>query len=118
MRKLLICSLLALVPSTGVRMVCLDPLPGTTASQPGDAQAACDEFCLRRNAPGDKKATGSNVGCLLLADGELLLMVSGIAVLPAVPTIEFDSPAPPVEDEDRNLYLPPALAQHSPPPKS
>jgi hypothetical protein len=115
MRRLLIWSLLALAPFTGVRMVCVDrPVESKAVSA---AAGDCDEFCLRPTARAPQDAHG-DIDCVLLADGAVLMVVSGVAVLPAQPAISFIVEALPYELNVTDFYLSPTLSHDSPPPKA
>jgi hypothetical protein len=114
-RRALACILLTLVPFTGIRVVCTDGT-GTRPAALAEAPAAdCDDFCLRRNAPAGVPAALAD--CLLVADGSLLLVMSGVAVLPTPPAIRIDRGVVPIDTPAAAIYRPPALARLSPPPK-
>ena len=115
MYKLLVWSLLAFVPFTGVRMVCLDrPAAMTSQAYQG---ADCDRFCLRSDAPVQDVRSGT-VECMLLAECSLLAGVSTVAVLPGQTSITFDLPERKQALELPDYYLAPLLAHHTPPPKA
>ena len=116
MRRLLIWPLLAFVPFTGVRMVCIDR-PATAVTSTAVPGGDCDQFCLRSSA-----ASGSNpsaiVECMLFAEGSLLVVVSGVAVLPVQTLVEFELAPRKYASEAPDYYLAPVLARHNPPPRA
>jgi hypothetical protein len=115
MRRLLIWSLLALAPFTGVRMVCVDrPSQARVVSE---SSGDCDEFCLRPTTRAPQDAHDA-MDCVLLADGAVLMVVSGVAVLPAQSAIKFIVEARPYELTVVDFYLSATLSHHSPPPKA
>lgn len=122
MRKLLIWSLLAFMPFTNVRLVCVERPVGASAASVADAQSDCDRFCLRRNAPVQgasvQGSSASTVDCVLLADGALLLVAGGVALVPALQTLPFEPATLPLERERQHFYRAPVLVHHSPPPRA
>ena len=115
MYKLLIWSLLAFVPFTGVRMVCIDR-PAAGLPSAADQGNDCDQFCLRSKAPA-AYAPRANVECMLFAEGSVLVVVSGVATLSAQAPIRFELRHPTYEIEVGDRYLSPVLPHHTPPPK-
>lgn len=116
MYKLLVWSLLAFVPLTGVRMVCIAS-PATPVTSPADPGGDCDQFCSRSNAP-ERDVRSGDVDCMLLAQCSLLAGVSSVAVLPGQTPITFDLPERKYALDVRGYYLAPILAHHTPPPKA
>ena len=116
MYKLLIWLLLAFVPLTGVRMVCIAKAPAPVASA-GATNEDCDQFCLRSNAPKPEARSGK-VECMLLAECSLLVGVSTVAVLPDQTPITYDLTLRHRTFEVFDSYLAPNLAHHTPPPKA
>lgn len=116
MYKLLVCSLLAFVPFTGVRMVCIESAatPLTSPAAPG---GDCDQFCLRSNAP-ERNVQSRDVECILLAECSLLAAASTVAILPGQTPITFDLPERKHTLEVLGYYLVPILAHRTPPPKA
>jgi hypothetical protein len=115
MYKLLVWSLLAFVPFTGVRMVCIDrPAAAVTSTATGDD---CDQFCLRSNAPKPDVRSGT-VECMLVAECSLLASVSFVAVLPDQTSITCNPPERKHALDVADYYLAPVLAQRTPPPKA
>lgn len=115
MRKLLICSLLAFMPLTGVRVVCVEGSGGARTASAVDGGDPCDEFCPRRTSPAEG-VPASNVDCMLLADGVLLLVFSGTALVPVLPGVPFEPLSVALVQERQDFYLAPVLAHYSPPP--
>lgn len=115
MYKLLVWSLLAFVPLTGVRMVCLDRA-ATATSRPYQG-ADCDQFCLRSNAPG-QDVRSETLECMLIAECSLLAGVSSAAILPSQMSVTFDLPERKQALEVPEYYMAPLLANHTPPPRA
>jgi hypothetical protein len=134
MKSLLACALLALVPFSSLRMVCLDAHgfgPSgrpAAAERPASAPAATDEaadagdecsrICARRSKPPAPPA-GPTVTCLLIADpGCAFLTTSAVAVMPGEAVHAVRQAANPLEPSARESYFAPVLARPSPPPRS
>ena len=113
--KLLVCALLAIVPVTGLRMICVDPPVQATddAMRAGDGGQDCDETCTRRPA---KRSPGPT--CMLLADGCSVVLIAVVAVVPAHAPVVVRTQPSPFEFHCQQSYLPPSLAHHAPPPKA
>ena len=113
--KLLIWALLAIVPMTGLRMVCIDQ-PGGVAVPEARASAAaeCDETCALPR----KAARRSTPACMLLADSCSLILVGTVAVLPAQPAVRTIPEIVRFEYPGRPHYIAPDLAHQGPPPKA
>ena len=116
MYKLLIWFLLAFMPVTGVRMVCI-ATAAPPAAPAGDPPADCDQFCLRSDAPKPEAQSGQ-VDCMLVAGCSLLVGVSTVAVLTGQTSITFDLPQRQRTIEVPDFYLTPILTHHTPPPKA
>ena len=116
MHKLLIWLLLAFVPLTGVRMVCI-ARAATPVASAGATTEDCDQFCLRSNAPKPEARSGK-VECILLAQCSLLVGVSTVAVLPKQTPITYDLPLRHRTVEVFDFYIAPLLAHQTPPPKA
>ena len=116
MFKLLIWLLLAFVPVTGVRMVCI-----ASATAPvgpvGETGEDCDRFCLRSNAPKPEVPSGE-VECMLLAECRLLMGGASVAILPGETAMTFGLALRHRTMEVHEHYLPPILTRHTPPPKA
>lgn len=113
--KLLVCALLAIVPVTGLRMICVDPPVQATddAMRAGDGGQDCDEICARK--PG-KRSQGPT--CMLLADGCSVVLIAVVAVVATpVPVVVRAQPSP-FELPCQQSYLSPSLAHPAPPPKA
>ncbi|HXG54752.1 MAG TPA: hypothetical protein VNJ03_05180 [Vicinamibacterales bacterium] len=113
--KLLIWALLAIVPMTGLRMVCLDQPGGVAVPEAGaSAGAECDETCA---LPG-KAARRSTPACMLLAESCSLILVGTVAVLPAQPAVRTLPEIVRFEYPGQTCYSAPVLAHQGPPPKA
>jgi hypothetical protein len=112
MNKLLVWVVLLLTPFAGVRVLCVDaPAEVSTAGGEQLEGHSCQEICARiKGAP-----SGSN--CVLSGAGESLVLVEGVAVLPAETRIAADSTRRRLEPALHDLYLTPLLARPSPPPR-
>lgn len=112
--KLFIWALLAMVPMTGLRMVCVDQPSGVAAPEAkASAAAECDETCaLPRKAP-----RTSLPACMLLAESCSLILVGTVAILPAQPAVRTLPESVRFEYPGRLSYMAPDLSHQGPPPK-
>lgn len=110
-RRLLLWTLLAIVPLTNVRMICFDHAGGAGASV-SPSGGECDGMCPREQ-PSEPEG-----GCLLVAGGCSAMMAFVVAVPP--PAVALAAPASSLVSavEPRDLYLPPVLGTFSPPPEA
>jgi hypothetical protein len=113
MRTLLLCALIALMPFSGMRVVCVEtPVAETDAGTPVDPASECERLCPLHQPPSDD---GSD--CALSADGLSVIAFAGVAV------VQADEPAPApdvarVEYAESPRFVPePALPRFGPPPK-
>jgi hypothetical protein len=125
MRTFIVCALLALVPASSLRMVCLsaalagaparpsmDPEPSNAA----DADDDCSRICLRR--PAAPPAPPPTTTCILVADpGCEYLTTTAAAVMPRDVSVTFGRASSAFEPALSATYLPPSLDRRSPPPK-
>ncbi len=127
----LICVLLALLPLSTLRMVCLDQRAAGLTAAPAAAVAAddasaaaaaeeddeCTRVCLRR-APVAPPATQPVVSCVLVADPSCEFLTTGfIAVIPHRITLAAEPAARRYETGAVAAYLPPSPSLRTPPPK-
>jgi hypothetical protein len=128
MKIAVVCALLALVPLSSLRMVCVDAhglVAHATAPVAGSDQAntsaedECARVCKRRPAPAAVDGAAAPViKCLLVADPTCeVLAMGGVAVLPTTPALPLANGIAAVEFVLAAAYLPPAPARHTPPPK-
>ena len=113
--KLLVCTLLAIVPVTGLRMICVDP-PVSSKAAVGPAASGgqdCEETCARKPV---KRGPGPT--CMLLADGCTVVLIAVVAVVPAHMPVLQRAQAVPYEPALYQFYRSPTLDQHAPPPKA
>ena len=112
--KLLVCALLAIVPVTGLRMICVDPPVQATddAMRAGDGGQDCEETCTRR----PKRSPGPT--CMLLADGCSVVLIAVVAVVPAHAPVVVRAQPSPSEFPWQGSYLSPSLVHPAPPPKA
>jgi hypothetical protein len=113
--KLLVCTLLAIVPVTGLRMICVDP-PVASRAEVGPAASGgqdCEETCARK--PVKRSSTPT---CMLLADGCTVILIAVVAVVPAHMPVLQRAQAAPFEPALYQFYLSPTLDLHAPPPKA
>lgn len=114
MHKLLALALIALVPFTSFRVICVGSHAGVApraaqVEESGD----CEDICLRSQKPDpDSNCLVLTGPCLLLLAGIVSVTASGRAIpRPDFVTVGF---AMPMSDS----YVTPAIAPHSPPPKA
>ena len=115
MFKLLIWALLAVVPFTSLRVICIDPPADVLTSESEVVLAEdphCRELCARLKAA----AAGSN--CAITASSFVLLEATVIALPTAQTVLHVDGVAVPFNSERPQSYLAPALSRQSPPPKA
>lgn len=112
--KLFICALVAIVPLTGIHMICVDAPARQTASNVAASDDGCEELCSRRRPA----RPTPQPGCVLVADSCSLLLPGLIAVAPAHPPVVFLLVMQRLAPLAHGLYLPPSLAHDSPPPKA
>lgn len=139
MKSLLVCALLALVPFSSLRMVCLDAhgfgpsaraavaqRPATDAGGKADATSAagdededeCARVCARRPDRPSPPATPA-VTCLLVADPTCAFLTTAtVAVMPHEPALTMSQTIVPLAPVARASYLAPVLARPNPPPRS
>ena len=112
--KLLVCALLAIVPVTGLRMICVDrPVEAADdETRPSDG-ADCDDTCARKPAKRSPAPT-----CTLLADGCSVVLIAVVAVVPVHAPVVVRAQPSPFESRSQESYLPPSLAHLAPPPKA
>jgi hypothetical protein len=111
--KLFICALVAMVPLTGIRMICVDA-SGRRAAKVAATADGCEEVCSRRKPV----APAEPPGCVLVADSCSLLLPGIIAVAPTHPPMVFLLVLQRLAPLAHGLYRPPSLAHDSPPPKA
>jgi hypothetical protein len=122
MRIPLICALLALLPFSSIRMVCVtayDLATQTTASSAGAAQQAdeCARVC-HRQPPAASPRPAAIVRCVLIADPACeFLAGAALAVLPSPPAFVPQRIVADVAVRLGSDYQPPSLRHHSPPPR-
>jgi hypothetical protein len=131
MKTVLVCALLALVPFTSLRMVCVDAHGAGAAAGPavtsdasaGAAEAGdeCARICARRPAPhADAPAPEApSVTCLLVADPTCqFLSTATAAIMPREPGLPVQHRAVRLDPPAAPSYLVPVLDRRSPPPRA
>ena len=135
MKTVLVCALLALVPFTSLRMVCIDSHVGGAAAElavkpDASAEAAaaeagdeCARICARRLSPhADAEAPAPkapSVTCLLVADPTCqFLSTATAAIMPREPGLAVQHRAVRLDPPAAPSYLVPVLDRHSPPPRA
>ena len=114
-RNLVLGTLVAILPFSGMRMICIDaPAAGARAATTEAAADDCERICARRHVSSDTNGTN----CVLTADAcASMAFATTIAVGTERPTARFslDVSAAPVNVLERCAE--PELARHLPPPK-
>jgi hypothetical protein len=131
MKTVLVCALLALVPFTSLRMVCVDAhgaAAGLAVKSDASADAAaaeegdeCVRICARRSSPhADAPAPEApSVTCLLVADPTCqFLSTATAAIMPREPGLPVQHRAVRLDPPAAPGYLVPALDRRSPPPRA
>jgi hypothetical protein len=127
MKTALICALLALVPLSSLRMVCVTghadatrPTIDAEERAAADAQAECDRICRHKPEAAREKPATPAITCLLVADPTCELLASSAAAILPRPSTSFVRTA--VLESFHGLplpgYAPPAIRLQSPPPKA
>ncbi|MPY87801.1 MAG: hypothetical protein GEU99_07760 [Luteitalea sp.] len=110
LRKVLLGTLVLIMPLNGMGMICLGS-PRTTpeaSQQVGD----CTKICARKRAP------QGGAGCVLTGtDSSLAFFVFGIAVSPSETHVALLTVTRRLRFEPPELYLNPDLLLRTPPPK-
>ena len=115
-RTLVLGALIALMPFSGMRVVCLGtaqaPLTESASSKPVDAQSECERLC-----PLHQPSSDDGSDCALSADGYSLIAFAGIAVAHTAEPPQAPGVAR-VEYAETPRFLPePELPGFAPPPK-
>jgi hypothetical protein len=119
MKNLLVWALLAFVPFSSLRMVCLNadstggrPEAGSVqAKEPGDDDE-CSRICKKRPSPPPKAS------CFLIADPACAFVATAVvAVLPREAPFSAGRVATPLEPGTGDSYVAPPLVRRGPPPK-
>lgn len=128
MKTVLVCALLALVPFTSLRMVCVDTHgAGAAAGAAGPSDAAaeaedeCARICARRAVPhADVPAPAApSVTCLLVADPTCqFLSTATAAIMPRETGLPVQHRAVRLDPPVTAGYLVPVLDRRSPPPRA
>jgi hypothetical protein len=124
-RAVIVCLLLAVVPMSGLRMVCITAhglvgeLSGSADAASAAADAECERTCRRHPAAdAPRQQPPPAVQCLLLADPSCELLAGAApALLPAVPASRPAVGAAAFVARGVPRYLPPSPARHTPPPE-
>lgn len=126
MKTALVCALLALVPFSSLRMVCVTArgldariaVADTGDDEIARAVAECERICTRHPAATPPRPATRTVDCLLVADPTCEFLAGAVvAVLPAAPELPPAHAADAALASDASCYLSPIPARHAPPPK-
>ena len=111
-RRLLVCTLLAVMPFGGMRVICLDtPAESPTTAAHADG-SDCDRLCVVHHP-----ARSGDTDCSITADPSSMMVVGTVAVAPAADVLRAPSIIVYTCSEAPFLYLDPGLSHLSPPPK-
>jgi hypothetical protein len=119
MKTLLVWALLAFMPLSNLRMVCIyaestgaRPASGSVRAADAADDDACSRICKKRPA-----ATPA-ASCFLIADPSCAFVAAAaVAVMPRESSFSIDRVAVPIQPGTVNRYIAPSLVRHSPPPK-
>jgi len=123
MRTALVCALLALVPLSSLRMVCVNAHATGAAAASDEAAAAeaeCARICTHRAVPqvDEPPPPAPSVKCLLVADPTCqFLSTATAAIMPHAPRLAVQPRAIRLDPPAAAGYLVPTLARHNPPPR-
>lgn len=122
-RRVVLWALVAVLPFSGMRVMCIDPPAAATSSiERADETSAtghaehtseCDRLC-----PLPRRSANDDRDCALTVDGSLLIMVAGGAVFPIQEPPRAPATARHRFSDPPQLYLEPGLARLNPPPKA
>ena len=111
-RTLVIGALIALMPFSGMRVICLSAPAESTSSAPVDPQTECERLC-----PLHQPSQEDGSDCALSAEGLSIVASSGIAVVQVQVPPQVPDVAPVVYIETPRFLPEPELPHFSPPPK-
>jgi hypothetical protein len=119
MKNLLVWALLACVPFSSLRMVCLNadstgvrPAAGSVQAKASGDDDECSRICKRRPSPPPKAS------CFLIADPACAFVATAVAaILPGEAPFSIGRVATPLEPGTGGSYIAPPLVRRSPPPK-
>jgi hypothetical protein len=118
MRRLVLGTLIVIMPFSGMRVICVDsPEEATTSSAPSREVSECERLCPLHQPSDTPSSTKTDQGCALSADGCSLIAFASIAAFqpqepPQVPLVVLA-----VYAESPRFCLEPELAPVGPPPK-
>jgi hypothetical protein len=132
MKTVLVCALLALVPFTSLRMVCVDAhgagaaataAVNSDAAETGatEAEDECARICARRPSPHAEAPAPAapSVTCLLVADPTCqFLSTATAAIMPRQPGLPVQRRAVRLDPPAARGYVVPLLDRRSPPPRA
>ncbi len=118
MRRLVLGTLIVIMPFSGMRVICADPpAEATTSSAPSVEASDCERLCPVHRPSDTPSSTKNDRGCALSADDCSLIAFATVAVFrpqepPQVPLV-----VPAVYAESPRFCLEPELAPAGPPPR-
>ena len=114
MRKALLLTLIAVMPLSGIRMVCLAPAPDVRSEMSQEHEAAdCERLCSLHHP----EASSGESDCALTAAASSIV-VAGMAVAPLEGELRVPKFVSPEFAEPDQLYHEPGLARANRPPKA
>jgi hypothetical protein len=129
LKKLLVCSLLALLPFSSLRMVCVDahrtdagprPSMAAAAEEDADAEDDCTRICLHRPAAAPRPVPPPSpaVTCILVPDPACdFLATTSAALVPMQASLTVRRVFSRFEPASAAAYLAPILSRRAPPPR-
>jgi hypothetical protein len=133
-KNLLVCALLALVPLSSLRMVCLDahrtearlrPSIAAAAEEDADAEDECTRVCMRRPAAAPRPAPvpdrepAAAVTCVLVPDPACdYLATTSAALVPPQVALTVHRVSSRFDPAGATLYVAPLLGRRAPPPRA
>jgi hypothetical protein len=111
-RRLLVCTLLAVMPFGGMRVFCLDTQAQSPATAAHVDGSDCDRLCVVHHP-----ARSGDTDCSMTADPSSMMVVSTPAVAPAADVLRAPLIVVYSRSEPPFLYLDPGLSHQCPPPK-
>lgn len=115
MKRRVALALLVVIPFSGMRVICVDqPTEAVATTAHIGSSDDCDRLCVIHHPAN----SGNDTNCSLSADASSLIVVAGIAVIPAEQTLGRPTVVPHTYIEAPQLYLEPGLAHRNPPPEA
>ena len=119
MRTFVLGTLIAILPFSGMRVICLDAhVDAGGASAAAEPAADCERLCALHHPFGSASDPGNGSNCALSTDASSLIVFASTAVVRPEEPLQVPLVVSPVHVESPRCCLEPELARLDPPPKS